>query len=200
MRLEAWKTYDGDSRSFFESYESLSFTRMHRAFLPFLPKRGSSCLDVGAGSGRDAAALARRGFRVTAVEPSHGLRSLAESHHGNVVLRWVDDRLPKLSKVFALGERYRFILVSAVWMHIPPGDRIQSLRTLARLLQARGYIALTLRIGEPCQSRIMYPVSVAELLEIAEQVGLRSVYVSRKTRDSLNRDQVAWKKVVLTRK
>lgn len=199
MHPIAWKAYDDASRHFFETYEGLRFSTTHRSFLRFLPPPGALCLDVGAGSGRDAAALARRGYRVTAVEPSSGLRRLAEQHHANQGIMWIDDALPNLTKVLARPDRYKFILLSAVWMHIPPDERLQSLMTLNRLLETGGYIAVTLRLGIPCHDRVMYPVSVEDLLDHAKQAGLSPVYVSRKIRDSLMRNNVAWRKLVLAK-
>lgn len=199
MQLVSWEAYDEASGNFFESYERLSFSKTHRSFLRFLPEKGGACLDVGAGSGRDASALAQRGFYVTAVEPSRGLRILAMQHHMDAHIRWIDDHLPLLSKVVALGDRYSFILLSAVWMHIPPTDRVQSLKTLTQLLEPEGCIALTLRMGEPCHNRVMYPVSVSELIEQAGQLGLKAIYVSRSIQDSMDRHQIAWKKVVLAK-
>lgn len=200
MQLAPWEAYDEASRNYFDSYESISFSKTHRAFLRFLPEKGANCLDVGAGSGRDASAMAKRGYRITAVEPSRGLRTLAQFYHTGEQIRWIDDRLPDLSKVVAQGDRYKFILLSAVWMHIQPQNRLTSLKTLSLLLDTDGCIAISLRIGEPCKNRIMYPVSTEELLNQANQVGLKPIYVSRITHDLLNRSEVAWEKVVLTNK
>lgn len=200
MRSITWEAYNEASKHFFETYEGLKFSAMHRPFLRFLPPLGGGCLDVGAGSGRDAAALARRGYRVTAVEPSDGLRQLAQQHHTDPHIVWINDSLPILAKVRARHERYQFILLSAVWMHIPPEQRLASLRTLYQLLEPGGYIAFTLRLGAPCHERVMYPVNVNELLGYAETVGLTPVYISRKSRDSLKRGDVGWKKVVLSRR
>ncbi|RAS14253.1 methyltransferase family protein [Microvirgula sp. AG722] len=197
MTKRAWTAYSQASQHYFDVYQELDFTKMHKAFLRFLPAKGSLCLDVGAGSGRDAASLARRGYQVTAVEPSQGLRSLAESHHGSSSITWIDDKLPRLDKVKSLPDRYKFILLSAVWMHIPLRNRLASLRTLRSLLAPDGYIAITLRLGIPSSDRVMYPVSVDELLQHAEKVGLSPVYVGRKTKDSMSRNDVEWQKVVL---
>ncbi len=199
MQPVAWKIYDEASRHFFETYEGLSFSEMHRSFARFLPPSGSLCLDVGAGSGRDAAALARRGYRVTAVEPSDGLRDLAQRHHTDQKITWINDSLPDLTKVFERGEHYCFILLSAVWMHIPPEQRLQSLVTLEKLLEPQAHIAMSLRVGSPSFDRVMFPVSVDELLDQAKTAGLTDVYVSRKTRDSLKRSEIGWRKIVLTK-
>ena len=53
-----------------EQYESLAFADKHRAVLHLLPDKTSQVLDVGAGTGADAAWLAARGHRVIAVEPT----------------------------------------------------------------------------------------------------------------------------------
>ena len=200
MHSITWQAYDEASSSFFETYESLKFSRMHRAFLPFLPGKGGACLDVGAGSGRDAAALARRGYQVTAVEPSEGLRSLAEKRHAMQHIRWVDDSLPGLATLRAKREQFQFILLSAVWMHIPPNLRAESLETLEQLLAPGGRIAFTLRLGRSCSDRIMYPVDVSQLIAQAGHHGLCPIYVSRRVRDSLKRGDVVWRKIIFARR
>ncbi|MDH6569260.1 protein-L-isoaspartate O-methyltransferase [Streptomyces sp. SAI-208] len=62
-------------------YESVSFEDVHGALLDLLPPAPARVLDVGAGTGRDAAALAGRGYTVDAVEPVAELRRVAERLH-----------------------------------------------------------------------------------------------------------------------
>ena len=51
-------------------YEEHSFEEAQKHLLPFLPDSApASAMDIGAGTGRDAAGLARRGWDVIAVEP-----------------------------------------------------------------------------------------------------------------------------------
>ena len=192
-----WTAYDQASESYFETYESLRFGTTHRAFLKFLPAPGSECLDIGSGSGRDAAALAKRGYAVTAVEPSAGLRKLASARHTHPHIDWLDDALPKLDKVKALEKRYDFILLSAVWMHIRPGDRLSSLKSIASVVKPGGVICMSLRIGPAPANRVMYPIDVNELLLQAKANGLDALYVSRLAPDALKRPGVGWIKVVL---
>ena len=70
--------YDADGPVLAARYESLRAEDVHAAFLGLLP-RGSDllALDVGAGSGRDAAWLRGLGFEVVAVEPARGMREAA---------------------------------------------------------------------------------------------------------------------------
>ncbi len=189
--------YDQEASAYFEKYESLYFSKIHRVFLPFLPKSGSLCLDVGAGSGRDAMALARRGYRVTAVEPSLQFRSMAITHNSHENIRWVDDCLPKLRSLSSDTHAFSFILLSAVWMHIAPFDRDESLATLSNLLAIDGKIALTLRIGPTDLAKGMHEVSVDDLILRASKYDLVPVYLGRSTSDALHRKDIKWKRVVL---
>ncbi|UHH10130.1 class I SAM-dependent methyltransferase [Luteimonas fraxinea] len=154
-------------------------------------------MDIGAGSGRDASALAARGYEVTAVEPSHGLRALAEAKHRKAKIRWIDDYLPNLDKVKALRDTYDFILLSAVWMHIEPRDRPLSLQSMKQLLSIDGSIALTLRIGAELPDRPMYPIDVCEFIAQSAAAGLEVIYQGRKSEDYLKRTEVRWIKIVL---
>lgn len=123
MKTASWQYYDSNAKQFFRDYETLNFAKTHRAFLPYLPRQSTNCLDVGGGSGRDAKALAKRGYKVTAVEPSDALRHLATIRHSHPNIQWIQDHLPQLTQVNALKRKFEFILLSAVWMHIHPNER-----------------------------------------------------------------------------
>lgn len=56
-------------------YESRTFADVHRGVLPLLPAAPARALDIGAGTGRDAAALAALGHTVLAVEPTPAMRA-----------------------------------------------------------------------------------------------------------------------------
>ncbi|RUT67608.1 SAM-dependent methyltransferase, partial [Flavobacterium cupreum] len=61
--------YEQNAQELVDRYESLSFEHVHADLLDLLPAPGATILDVGAGSGRDAAWFAARGYDVVAVEP-----------------------------------------------------------------------------------------------------------------------------------
>lgn len=65
--------YEQNASSLANQYESLSFQDVHGSLLDLLPAPGSTVLDIGAGSGRDAAWFAANGYEVVAVEPSDGM-------------------------------------------------------------------------------------------------------------------------------
>jgi SAM-dependent methyltransferase len=188
--------YEQHAARLVDQYESLSFQDVHAGLLDMLPAPGATVLDVGAGSGRDAAWFAANGYAVVAVEPSDAMLAHARERHPSSRIHWLSDSLPDLAKVRRLGLSFDLILLSAVWMHIPPAARQRSLRKLATLLAPKGRIAISLRLGAPDTERAMCEVSLPELSSLAQQFGLRIVRTSD-SQDKLGRSEVSWTNVVL---
>ncbi|WP_426197545.1 class I SAM-dependent methyltransferase [Massilia sp. DWR3-1-1] len=188
--------YDQHAARLAAQYESLSFEAVHESLLNFLPPAGATVLDVGAGSGRDAAWLADRGYEVVAVEPSAAMLAQARALHAATRIHWVADALPDLANVRRLGLKFDLILLSAVWMHVPVAERHRALRKLATLLAPKGRIAISLRLGTPDAERGMFAVSLPELVGMAQQFGLRIVH-THNSADRLGRSEVSWTSVVL---
>jgi len=156
-------------------YEAQAFEHKHRAELHLLPAAPARVLDVGAGTGADAAWLAAQGHEVVAVEPTARLREAAMALHPDPSIRWIDDSLPGLAVVRALGERFDAILLTAVWMHLDAFDRDEAMARLAALLAPDGILMMSLRHGPLPEGRRMFDVSGAETIERARRQGLRCV-------------------------
>ncbi|MFQ3622748.1 MAG: methyltransferase domain-containing protein [Acetobacteraceae bacterium] len=189
--------YHRGFREFTEAYEAFGFADMHADSIPFLPPSPGLVLDVGAGSGRDAAWFAARGWDVVAVEPAEGMREEARRRHGAQPIRWLDDRLPALSVVHRLGLAFDLVWVSGVWMHVPPEDRRRAMRKLATLLKPGGRMVLTLRHGPAPPDRPMWPVDAHEVERLGLEFGL-ALRVATERRDDLQgRSDVRWQTVIL---
>lgn len=188
--------YDHNAEQLVSQYESLTFEDAHPALLDLLPPPGATILDVGAGSGRDAAWFAAKGYDVVAAEPSEAMRTLARLRHPSPRIHWVADSLPDLAQVRRLGLTFDLILLSAVWMHVPPASRQRALRKLATLLSPNGRIAISLRIGPPDTDRAMYEVTLPELTAMAQHFGLRLVRTDDSP-DKLGRPGLSWTTAVL---
>jgi len=124
-------------------YDSVSFDKVHALALPFLPPPPAAVLDIGAGSGRDAAALVALGYEVTAAEPAVALRRLGELQVSEA--RWLLDKLPRLPLLTRQGNRFAFILCSAVLMSLKARELVPAFASMARLLAPSGKLAVTLR-------------------------------------------------------
>lgn len=186
--------YDEYAADIGQRYESLSSEKVHQVWLEHLPPKGAAILDVGAGSGRDAAWLAALGYEVVAVEPSAGMRAFAQEHHAEASIRWLDDRLPGLERTYALEMHFDVILCSAVWMHVAPSERERAFRKLAQLLKPKGLLIFTLRQGPP-PAQPMFAVSSEELVRFSHRFALESVRCSR-SEDRWQRDGVFWETLI----
>jgi SAM-dependent methyltransferase len=188
--------YEQNAPQLVTQYESLAFEDVHAALLDLLPDPGATILDVGAGSGRDAAWFASHGYDVVAVEPSDAMRTHGRALHHSPRIHWLSDSLPELAQVRRLGLTFDLILLSAVWMHVPPASRARTLRKLATMLSPSGRIAISLRLGEPDTARAMYEVTLHELSSLSQQFGLRLIRATDSA-DRLGRAGVTWSTAVL---
>lgn len=174
-------------------YEAVSAPDLHGPVADLIPAAPSRVLDVGAGSGRDAAWLAKTGHTVLAVEPSATLRAEGARRHPDPRITWVDDRLPNLTRV---GGRFGVILLSAVWQHVAPADRPVAFRALTGLLAPGGLLLISLRLGPPDLARGMHPVSVGGLRALAAASGL-AILREAPLPDRLGRSEIRWVTVAL---
>lgn len=196
MSRDSIASYDSAASVLANRYESLSFSQVHSWLLPILANLSGSALDVGAGSGRDAEGLSNLGFEVVAMEPSKGMREEGNKRHPNSHIQWVDDALPGLEGINRLGLTFNFILLSAVWMHLPQSVRARSFRKLILLLKPGGVIAFTLRHGPGEPDRPMYSVSVDELEKLARNHGAEVIF-SQSSKDELGRSEVRWSHIAI---
>lgn len=179
-------------------YESITFEDVHRDVLHLFPAEPSHVLDIGAGSGRDAAALALRGHRVVAVEPTQELRAEGQRLHPLPTLQWLDDQLPELLVVRNLKQRFDVILLTAVWMHLDAAERKTAMCAIASLLRVGGIVVMSLRHGPIPDGRRMFDVSADETVALGEQAGLGIHHCSERE-DMLGRADVSWSFVALKR-
>jgi hypothetical protein len=134
---------------------------------------------------------------VVAVEPAKGLAQIGKQTTQGLNVIWVDDLLPELVNVKALQHKYHLVLLSAVWMHLAPFQRNQALASLSALMAESGLLVITLRHGECDDERVMYPVSAAEVTELAQSYGLSVIKTTDRVQDTLGRSNVSWQTLVL---
>ncbi|MFF0393958.1 class I SAM-dependent methyltransferase [Kitasatospora sp. NPDC004615] len=189
--MDSTAGYADAAEALVEQYESVSFAEVHRETLHLYPAGPAAVLDIGAGSGRDAAALAAAGHRVTAVEPTAPMRELGRARHARHPIDWVDDALPHLPGLTARADRYDLILLTAVWMHLDAEQRATAMATLAGLLADDGRIVLSLRHGPVPPGRRMFPVDASETVALARANGLAPLHLARRE-DPHARAGVSW--------
>ena len=173
-------------------YERQTFEQVHHPVFDLVPKSDICVLDVGAGSGRDAAWFASGvNNTVIAVEPTRALLNTGKQRHTSTNIQWVDDLLPGLEKVTRSKLVFDLIWLSAVWMHVPPSARTRAFRKLVSVMRPGGSMMISIRKGPPPSERPMTPVSAAEVEELARHYGLQTVR-SIPSADAGNRPGVSW--------
>jgi SAM-dependent methyltransferase len=161
-----------------------------------IQRRWSNVVDIGAGTGRDAAWLASLGHSVVAVEPSIRMRAIGRRAHSSPRIHWMTDHLPQLARVGRLNVKFDLVLLSAVWMHVEPIKRPFAFRQIAAVLDTNGIVVVTLRFGPVDSDRGMHPVSVDELKRLA---GVNALTILNRNEgcDQLGRPEVRWIRVVI---
>jgi SAM-dependent methyltransferase len=111
-------------------------------YFPLAFVAGARVLDVGAGSGRDLAALLAAGFDGHGVEPTDEFRQAAVQRHPELANRLVGGALPDLGEPFGGG--FDGVLCSAVLMHLAEADLFDAALALRRVLKPHGRLLLSI--------------------------------------------------------
>lgn len=190
--------YANEVDALFVRYESRDAAGIHAPWAHFFPEPPARILDIGAGTGRDAAYFASLGHSVLAVEPTDALRTRAAQVHPDANIAWLDDILPGLTQTRALDETFDFILMHAVWMHLTEAERIEGMANVASLLKPGGRIAMSQRHGPVPEGRRMFDVSGEETIALAAKHGLKNLFHERaESIQAENRsNSIMWTKLV----
>jgi len=170
-RVSGTEGYAAEAASLLAQYESITFQQAQSSVLHLIPSGPCRVLDIGAGTGRDAAGFAALGHRVVAVEPTDELRGAAMALHPDPNIEWVDDGLPDLARL-AAHDAFDVIMLTAVWMHLDEAQRCRAIPRVARLSAPGGVMIMSLRYGPVPPGRRMFSVSAAETIRLAEAEGL----------------------------
>jgi SAM-dependent methyltransferase len=196
-RASGTEGYADEAEALLVQYESLAFEHLQRWSLPLIPPSPRRILEIGAGTGRDAAGFAALGYSVVAVEPTHELRTRAAELHPSPAIEWVDDSLPDLAVVMARGENFDVAMMTAVWMHLDEAQRRRAMPNIAALLRPGGIAAMTLRHGPVPPGRRMFAVTADETIELARQSGLDVVFNAYAPEGIQKRPDVSWTRLAM---
>ena len=157
--------YASEADALLKTYEQIAVEDVHRPVLPLLPTTPARFLDIGAGTGRDAAYFASLGHQVTAVEPVDALREGARKLHASSRIEWIGDGLPDLASL--RGRSFDVVLLTAVWMHLDAAERAAAMPSVASLVAPDGLLILSLRHGPVPVGRRMFDVPAIETIALA---------------------------------
>jgi 2-polyprenyl-3-methyl-5-hydroxy-6-metoxy-1,4-benzoquinol methylase len=139
-------------------FEAISSVILYMPVADLLPASPSRIVDIGAGTGRDAAWLAGMGHDVTAVEPVDALREAGIALHRSLGIAWLNDRLPDLLDLKSRG-RFDCLILSGVWQHLDDDQRRTAMHNFVPLLAPGAVMIMSLRHGPGAPTRRAAKVS-----------------------------------------
>ncbi len=157
------------------SYEAISSSNLLSHVSEFIPQSKCRIIEIGAGTGRDAAWLVSNGHDVLAVEPVSAFREAGIALHQSPKIEWLNDSLPSLYHTKERNEQYDLALLISVWQHIPKGEKHSSLTSLRSIIRNSGTLIISVRNGPGSSKRKCYPTSAKETINIARQCGFNLV-------------------------
>jgi len=175
VQVSGTEGYAEEARELFKRYETVPAKEAHRAVLHLIPPAPGNILDIGSGTGRDAAWFAALGHRVVAVEPTDAMRIPAMALHPSTAIEWLDDSLPDLALLRTRGEKFELVMLTAVWMHLDEAQRRRAMPHLAALARKDGTVIMKIRHGPVPAGRRMFEITPEETIELARTQGLHPV-------------------------
>ena len=179
VNVSGTEGYAENASSLVTQWQGITFAEHHKPVLHLLPDAPSRLLDVGSVIGTDAAAFAKMGHSVVAVEPVDELRIAASNLHPSCPVEWLDDSLPDLAILVSRRETFDVVMLTAVWMHLDEEQRRRAMPVISSLLRARGVLVMSLRHGPAPQGRRIFDVSAEETIRLANVQDLRPIFELR---------------------
>lgn len=131
--------YNANAQKFVNGTVSVEFEEMQNRFLDKL-KEGSSILDFGCGSGRDAKYFRERGYEVTAIDGSEELCKIAGDYAGIPVKCMLFQELDE-------KDRYDGIWACSSILHLSKDELKRVIIKMAEALKSNGILYTSFKYG-----------------------------------------------------
>ena len=173
--------YDKNAPSLASRYEMADMNSTHRNLIRHLLD-GGKVLEIGCGSGRDAAFLLNHGFDVTAIEASSEMLSTAITHHPELVGRTYHASIPLSEGNPLLDQRFNAVVMIATVMHISDQNLFECACQFRQLLSPGGIVFISTSLGREgiveghdSEGRIYVERQPDELQLLFERLGFRLI-------------------------
>lgn len=190
--LNYYSSHAKDVAQRYEAAPSSLGTRFATAFAP-----GGRILDIGCGSGRDLAELARQGFQSYGMDGTPEFVQLAQEFHPELKGRVTHGLLPDFPVPF--GGEFDGVLCCAVLMHIDSTELFNAALNIKRCLKVNGRLLISVPsqrsdTGESerdANGRLFKTYHPGYLRLIFERLGF-SLINQWGNSDALNRQGIEW--------
>ena len=183
--------YNKNAEQYFMNTADVDFIDAYERFVKYLPEHGR-IIDIGCGSGRDAAAFVEMGYDAVGLDASVELAEIAKKEKGIDVL--VEDMT-----CWAAEEPYDGIWCCASLLHLDDKGLEDFFQNLKRNLKAGGAIYISVKAGIETgfdnKGRFMKNFTEGELRDYLALAGIEIVQTWN-TGDQLNREGFFWINVI----
>ncbi len=196
--------YEQHAETLAQRYERADVSDLHRRLLEtFNP--GAKLLEVGCGSGREAAFLLSHGFEVEGIDPSHAMIDSAFSFHPELEGRLFQGSMPdELPAPIVQDKHYNGIYAIASLMHLSKEQLLPTFQILYRMLHQNGRFLFSVPLSRPDlaengydeKGRYFLLLSQAEWITRVESAGFHTVNTSTNG-DGMGREAIIWLTCVL---
>jgi SAM-dependent methyltransferase len=183
------------------AYESVDVSAMQESMLRYFGE-GSRLLEIGCGSGRDAAFLTSHGRNVTATDASEGMIEAAKQGHPEMAGEFHCLPFPFPSGSDLHGQTFDGIYAIAMVMHVPEDELFEFAFQIRSALRSGGTVVLSFSTGRDGLSderdkagRLFIERPPGKIRLLFERLGFR-VLEQRKGTDGMGRD-IEWHTLVL---
>lgn len=133
--------YEINAKRYAEETFSVDMSEQYKKFLPLLREQ-ARILDLGSGSGRDACYFQKKGYQVTALEPSKNLcREIRKVFSGKIVCSDIQSYQPE--------QRFDGIWACASLLHLQEKEVLSFFEKINLYLNDNGIIYLSGKNGLP---------------------------------------------------
>lgn len=188
--------YQENAEALTERYETAEVDSMHQMMLSIY-SGFKKLLEVGCGSGRDAAFMIANGFDVTAIDGSQAMIDKAVEHHSELIGRTHKVKLPhELSEELGCFDGVYSI---ATLMHLNMDALQITLDKVSKLLRKGGLFFFSVSIerddvnefGYDEKGRFFNSMSEDKWLSLCDEHGFKSI-ITQTSGDGLGRDGIVW--------
>ena len=201
--------YNCHAADYVALYEGADMSTLHQLLLRYLPER-CRVLEIGCGSGRDAAFLLSHGYDVTATDASPSMLSIAAQRHPELATRlhflsFPTANCPLSTANCPLAPPYAAILSVAMVMHLTDAELRECAAQWRDLVEEEGVLVISASTGRPGlvqlredTGRLYCERTPDELLAVFTQAGFNCI-ATHPLADLLNRD-IQWTVLILCAK
>lgn len=138
--------YEESASEWAGRYESAEMADLHTILIQHLPP-AALVLEVGCGSGRDAAFLLGQGFEITAVDGSNMMLEEASRRHPELASRLQLAAVPFDPENPLLKRKFSAVLMIALVMHLTDAELREAISQFREILNPGGLVILSASIG-----------------------------------------------------